>query len=157
MNVDEIINQFKEIIKIEVRVKKADTLLFYIEAISCSFFKYPYPLLRAVLPLQGTISLASVADIAAMKISAISTRGTKRDFVDLYFVCQKNFTLREVLNFYQKKFGVLNHDLYHVFRSLIYFEDADRDPMPVMFEKANWRKIKSFFNEEVKKLMDSSH
>ncbi len=154
-DIDKVLRQLSKAVEkgnIEVRTKQESTLLCYIDDISCSFFRYPYPLLQNTLQFNN-INLASAADIAAMKISAISTRGTKRDFVDLFFICQRDYSLREVLDFFQEKFQVVKHDLYHVYKSLSYFEDAERDVMPQMYEKADWKEIKTFFNEQVDVLM----
>ena len=37
-----------------------------------------------------------------MKIDAVSDRGRKRDFIDLFFIAQK-YSLEEILNFYEGK------------------------------------------------------
>ncbi len=47
------------------------------------------------------VQLASVIDIACMKIAAISQRGTKKDFVDLYVLLQR-FTSDEILKAFEK-------------------------------------------------------
>ena len=97
------------------------------------------------------INVASIADIAAMKIAAISERGTKRDFIDLYFILQK-ITIGRALNFYDKKYQKLSSNLIHIKKSLVYFQDAEKDPMPKMFFPVSWEKVKDFFRKEVKKL-----
>lgn len=151
--VDRVVSKVSQLADIEIRQKQENTLLILIEDISCSFFRYPYPLLCETLDFRKNIKLAAIPDIAAMKVSAISTRGTKRDFVDLFFVCKKDYSLKEVLKFYQEKFKVLNHDLYHVYKSLMYFEDAEVDVLPTMYEKINWNEIKSYFTQKVSELM----
>lgn len=65
-----------------------------------SIFYYKYPLLEKTLAFGG-IQLASLSDIAAMKIHAIEDRGTRRDFVDVYFL-SKTYALEDMLGFYQK-------------------------------------------------------
>jgi len=154
--IDAVLNKLNQMAETDVRVKEENTLLILIEGISCSFFRYPYPLLREKFDFRKNVKLASTADIAAMKISAISTRGTKRDFVDLFFICEKEYSLQEVLKFYQEKFKVWNHDLYHVYKSLMYFGDAEDDAMPVMYVETNWNTIKNFFENQAKELMRSN-
>ncbi len=151
--VDSVLDGLKRVTEIEVRVREENTLLVLIKGISCSFFKYQYPLLRESLYFRQNVKMASTADIAAMKISAISTRGTKRDFIDLFFICNREYPLLEILRFYQEKFAQLNHELYHVYKSLTYFGDAEEDAMPAMFEKIDWKKIKLFFENEIKQFM----
>lgn len=111
-----------------------------------SMFYYEYPLLRDVVNFSG-IKLASLEDIAAMKVQALVDRGTKRDFIDLYFLSKK-FSLEEMLKFYDKKYGDLKEKSYHILRSLNYFRDADIDPEPKMIEKINWNEIKRFFHNQ---------
>ena len=116
-----------------------------------SIFYYKYPLLEQTVPFEG-LQLASLADIAAMKIHAIEDRGTKRDFVDVYFLSKK-YTLEEMLNLYQKKYGVLEDHLYTILRSLDYFEDAEQETdMPKMLAEVNWEEVKEYFRKETNML-----
>ncbi len=151
--VDDVLSELKQKGKLEIRKKLENTLLILFDGISCSFFKYPYPLLNKTIEFKKHIQLASIPDLASMKISAISTRGTKRDFVDLYFICKNKYSLAEVLNFFQYRFKVFDHDLYHVYKSLIYFDDAEQDVMPEIYEKTNWNEIKAFFKKQINELM----
>src|SRR3989344_5462456 len=118
-----------------------------------NIFYYKYPLLEETLSFEG-IQLANLADIAAMKIHAIADRGTKRDFVDVYFLAKK-YTLSEMLDYYQKKYGVSENRLYAILRSLDYFEDADQESeMPNMLAKVSWEKVKEFFRKETPRLTE---
>ena len=100
------------------------------------------------------IKIADIKDIASMKIAAISDRGTKRDFIDLYFIIKvkKTLTLDEILRLYDKKFGLLKQNKIHILKSLCYFEDAEEEIMPKMLKDVSWRKIKKFFEGEIKKI-----
>lgn len=116
-----------------------------------SMFFYKYPLIGQTVPFEG-IQLASLSDIAAMKIHAIEDRGTTRDFVDVYFLSKK-YTLEEMLGFYQKKYGVLKDHLYGILRSLDYFEDAEQEhQMPNMIESVDWGEVKNYFRKETHRL-----
>jgi len=59
--------------------------------------------------------------------------------------------LNGLFNLLQKKFRGLNYDFYHLYKSLVYFVEADMDPMPMMIEKIDWKKVKEFFIKETKK------
>ena len=126
------------------------TILGKLGNVKFSLFYYPYPLLRKPISFKN-ISIADIADISAMKIAAISERGTKRDFVDLYFILQK-ITLNEVFNFYDRKYQKLSSNSVHIKKSLVYFEDAEKDPTPKMIIPVSWGKIKTFFKKEVKNI-----
>lgn len=118
-----------------------------------SLFYYKYPLIGDTLPFEG-LKLASKKDIAAMKIHAVSDRGTKRDFVDLYFLAQE-FGLDEILLFYDDKYGDLEEKAYHLIRSLDYFSDADNEPLdkaPKLLLDLSWDLVKKFFSKESMRL-----
>lgn len=116
-----------------------------------SMFYYKYPLLDKTKLFEG-LSLASLSDIAAMKIHAIEDRGTKRDFVDVYFL-SKFFSLSQMFNLYLKKYAVPDDRFYFVLRALEYFEDAEMEStMPQMLIPIDWNEVKAYFQKETKKL-----
>ncbi|MEO0190279.1 MAG: nucleotidyl transferase AbiEii/AbiGii toxin family protein [candidate division WOR-3 bacterium] len=105
----------------EFKEEQADkgTVLGIFERIRFSLFVYQYPLLFKPLQYQS-ISIADIRDIAAMKIDAIATRGLKRDFIDLYFICKAGYSLTEILNFYDRKYKNLASNVIHIQKSLIF-------------------------------------
>jgi hypothetical protein len=127
------------------------TVVGHFEGLRFSLFVYKYKLLFKPLS-YFSISVADIRDIAAMKIDAISSRGAKRDFVDLYFICQTGYTLVELLNLYNRKYGLLAANHMHIKKSLVFFNDAETDEMPKMLKPVPWSKIKEYFDNEVKYL-----
>jgi len=133
--------------------KNRGTILGYFGETRFSLFFYKYPLLFKSHKFLN-INVADIKDIAAMKIAAVADRGTKRDFIDLYFIFNeaKIITLEESLKLYDKKFKALPQNKIHIFKSLVYFEDADRDKSPKMIKLVSWSKVKEFFINEQKRL-----
>lgn len=131
-----------------------NTLLGYLDKAKFSLFFWNYPLINKPENYAG-IKLASLSDIAAMKLAAISERGTKRDFIDLYYILavEKLFSLQDILLFYDKKFKLLKQNQVHLIRSLTYFADAEDTTVPRMFFMTNWREVKKFFEKETSRLM----
>lgn len=124
-----------------------------LNGVKLSFFVYPYRLLRK--PVEYTnVKIASVEDIGCMKIDAISSRGTKRDFIDLYFICKK-YPLPELLALFQKKFEGVEYSYLHICKSLVYFEDAEHDLEPEMLKKIEWKTVKEYFLKEVPAIITS--
>lgn len=117
------------------------TILGKLEDLRFSIFYYKYPLLYPTKTF-GAIKVADVPDIAAMKIGAIASRGSKRDFVDIYFICKEAASLKEIIQLYDKKYGNLATTKMHIIKSLVYFEDAEPDEMPRMLKKATWKDVK---------------
>ena len=99
--------------------------------------------------IENNIKMAGLKDIAAMKIGAITNRGSKKDFVDLFFLLNI-FNINEILEFYQTKYPDAN--LMAAILSLTYFEDAEKENMPRMIIHANWEEIKRKIIAVVKKI-----
>lgn len=137
--------------KVYIVEEDQDTLILNVNNVKISFFKYDYPVLFKFRKFNG-IKIADPRDIGCMKISAISSRGTKRDFIDLYFICKNITPLEKLLNLFQKKYKRVKYNPMHILKSLIYFKDAEDEPMPKMIIKVKWSDVKNFFVEEVKKL-----
>jgi len=110
-----------------------------------SLFYYQYPLLEKPIKFQG-LPIASVADIGAMKLEAILSRGFKRDFFDLYTICQlDDYDLEKLLKLNQKKYGRDESYLPHIFKSLVYFTDAEELSERVEIIDNQWKKVKAYF------------
>lgn len=113
-----------------------------------SFIAYPFFTPVGKIRKFGTISLLAIPDIAVMKIIAISQRGKKRDFFDLYWICQNVVSLQESIIKVDKQYNVRQNPT-HILKSLVYFEDAETDPNPQIYFKTTWREVKKFFTKEV--------
>lgn len=117
-----------------------------------SFIAYPFFVPREEPVWYGAVRILVPRDIAVMKIIAISQRGTKRDFVDLYWYAMHGEPIIEVLRRVPKQYPTIEHNFQHIVKSLMYFEDAETDAMPVCTFRANWRTIKAYFRREVPKV-----
>lgn len=149
-NVDKLIRKINQHGKLLVDQTEEDTLLGKMNGEKVSFFYYRYPLIQRPQNWND-IRVASLRDLAAMKVDAISSRGRKRDFIDLFFINRK-ITLEEAINLYDARYKTLANNLIHVLRSLSYFDDAEEDDMPQMIEKLPWEEVKEFFQKETKRL-----
>jgi predicted nucleotidyltransferase component of viral defense system len=127
------------------------TLDLYIDDVKVSFLEYKYPLVGDFLEFDQ-VKVASLEDIACMKLSAISSRGSKKDFIDLYFILQK-FSLGELLDLFEKKFKGVNYQMSHILKSLVYFEEAEKQPDPEFLVDVDWNEVKSFLEGKVKELI----
>jgi len=109
-----------------------------INEIKVDIVNYKYRWLTNRLTIDN-VHFATIEDISAMKLNAIIGRGSKKDFIDLFFILQ-NYTLAKILEFYLKKY----HDgsIFLVLKSLTYFDDADEQEMPYMFHPITWQSIK---------------
>lgn len=132
--------------------KEDDTVRGKFGATMVSFFCYPYPLLEDPV-LQSGIRLATLADIACMKLDALAARGARRDFIGLYFILrEQGFALSGLLQLFAKKYASLDYNIMHIKKGLIYFEDAEQESMPRMTHPVAWQEVKDFFISEAAQL-----
>ncbi len=138
-----------EVGSVTVLQKSNNINVFLIDNVKVDIVNYHYSWLEKSI-VKNRIIMADKKDIAAMKLAAITGRGTKKDFIDLYFLLQV-FTLKQVLNFYTHKY----HDgsVFLVLKSLSYFDDAEQDPEPTMLIPISWVVIKNFIKETVEEYL----
>ena len=119
--------------------------IYIVDGIKVDIVNYKYPWLDDVVLEQG-LRLASVSDIAAMKITAIIGRGTKKDFIDIAFLLH-HFSLEEILHFYAAKYN--DSSVFMAMKSLAYFDDAEADPTPDMFVNQSWQQVKAYILSKI--------
>ena len=119
--------------------------IYIVDGIKVDIVNYKYPWLDDVVLEQG-LRLASVSDIAAMKITAIIGRGTKKDFIDIAFLLH-HFSLEEILHFYAAKYN--DSSVFMAMKSVAYFDDAEADPMPDMFVNQSWQQVKAYILSKI--------
>lgn len=108
-----------------------------INNVKVDIVEYPYQWIDEIIETDR-IRMASDKDIAAMKINAITNRGSKKDFVDLYALLKK-YTYEEIMSFYLSKYPDGNKML--AIRSLNYFDDADNQDVEILWD-VRWEDIK---------------
>jgi hypothetical protein len=123
------------------------TLTVIVSATKVSFFSVPDGFLYPGTPYRF-FELADQRDIALMKLAAISGRGSRKDFIDLYVILHSGLSLEQCFHWLPSKYGEGRVNTYHVLKSLTYFEDAEREPMPKMLEPFDWAECKNFFVRE---------
>ena len=127
-------------------IKESKNILIYmIDGVKVDLVNYRYSWIDEPV-VDSEIILASIKDIAAMKIAAVIGRGTKKDFIDIDILFH-SFSLQELLELYMQKYP--DGSLFIAMKSLAYFEDAESDPMPFMFEETAWEEVKTRIREAV--------
>lgn len=125
------------------------TLHGLVHEVQVSFMEFRYPMLSPLVHWPETgAQLASLDDLACMKLSAIAQRGSKKDFFDVYALCTAHRPLEEILELYQQKFSVV--DIGPVLYGLVYFDDADEERDPLLLENIQWIQVKQAFRDWVK-------
>lgn len=132
--------------KVEIANQTKSILNLFIDDIKVDFVSYNYSLIKEPISIAN-LKLASIEDISAMKLAAIVGRGSRKDFIDLFFIL-KRFSLPEILGYYSQKYP--DGSEFLIFKSLTYFDDAELEPMPRMLNSTNWTVIKNEIIKQVK-------
>ena len=122
-----------------------------VQGVKISLMEFRWALLEPRSEWKETgAKVASLADLAAMKLEAVASRGTKRDFVDVWALFRELGPLDTLLASYSKRFPKAN--LAHLLVALAYFDDAERDPMPMMLWEVDWQTVRSAIERSVKQV-----
>lgn len=144
-----LISSLQDLPTLSVISQAPQTAYLHISGTKVSFIGYHYPLLFPLAEYEG-IRVADVRDIACMKLSALASRGSRRDFIDLCVVARQ-YGVPHLFDLFRQKFAHANYNLVHLQKSLTYFADAEKEPMPDMLVPLSWQEVKEFFLGEVSK------
>jgi len=148
----EVSDSLSSLGKVQILKKSKNILIYTVDGIKVDFVNYKYPWLNPFLSF-GSLRLADPRDIAAMKLNAISGRGSKKDFIDMYFLLKK-YSLADMIGFYNQKYQ--DGSVFLVLKSLTYFGDADAEETPRMLVPLDWDEVKKRINQEVKLYIEGS-
>ncbi|MBK8605079.1 MAG: nucleotidyl transferase AbiEii/AbiGii toxin family protein [Saprospiraceae bacterium] len=123
---------------------------FYVNQVKVDIVKYKYKLIENPIIIDS-IRMAHPKDIGAMKLAAVSGRGKKKDYYDLFFLLQK-YSLSQLMEFNKLKFPDSNEMI--ILKSIGYFEDADNDADAILFEKISWNEVKRSNNQHLKNYLN---
>lgn len=143
-------NQLRAIGNLQITTLNSDRAINsgYLDDVKFDIVNYKYNWIEPEIIEEG-VRMAGLKDIAAMKVSAIGSRGAKKDFYDLYFLLQK-FTIYEIISFFSQKYSIYR-DMHYI-QSLCYFEDAEKTEQPITFEPLPWEKVKAKITKEIQGL-----
>jgi hypothetical protein len=144
----DVINKLISIGKYQRDNEERNTINGSLDNVRISFFGYKYQVIDD-FKVFNKIRLAGLRDIAGMKLEAIAGRGSKKDFIDMFFLL-KQFTLEEIFTFHKMKYGIGLNNQYHHLKSLVYFADAEAEAMPAMIKPLYWSDVKKHIISLVK-------
>lgn len=121
-------------------------LVYLAENVRVGFYGYGFPLVAPLLEKEH-IRLASIEDIALMKMDALLARAARKDFYDLYFI-SRQIPLRRIYELAPQKYPSVRDFESQTVKRLVYFENAESDIDPNMLENVTWRAVKQYFIEQ---------
>lgn len=146
---DSLLEKIIPLGNVHVIGKQKNTLNVLLNKIKVDFIRYNYPLIEPIATMEG-IRLFSLKDIAAAKLSAITNRGTRKDFYDLAELLN-HFTLNDMLDFFSIKFPDMEQ--FMVLKSLSWFDDAEDEPEIETLKEVSWTKVKEKVLDALKQRM----
>lgn len=125
-------------------------LVYLAKDVRVGFYGYGFPLVAPLVEIEN-LRLASIEDIALMKLDALLSRAARKDFYDLYFICQK-IPLRKLFDLAPKKYANVRDFEVQTVKRLVYFENAEADMDPVFFQPISWQTVKEYFVQQAKEI-----
>lgn len=156
---EDIYQELSQIGKVKITETKKGTFHALLDDVQVSWLHYPNPILAPLIKTKEMpgLNLASLTDIALMKWAAISYRGAKKDFIDLYVILQQENDLALLLNLLSPKYPKAEINYYHMIKSLSHFEEAEREVVPRMKISLEWSLVKEYFLQRQKELLKKNH
>ncbi len=145
-NPEELLNVLKNDFDVEDITVAKGTLNCVVKGIKLQFLNYPYLLLEKFSDWDG-INLSSIIDVACTKMITVSVRGSKKDYIDVYYLLQ-TYSLEELFQKMDKKYKNLDFNKTHILKSLTYFGEADEQPMPRMHTETDWENVKKVISSK---------
>lgn len=135
---------------VEVLENVDGNLLLRTNELRIGFFGYGYSLVAPVDTVVN-VALASIADIGLMKLDALGSRGSRKDFYDVYAISQE-IPLADLLSLGRVKYPYARNFELIALESMILFDNADRDVQPALRVDKSWAQVKEFMNNEARNL-----
>ena len=148
-DVKNLLSKFVDNKNWQTDVEEKNTIYGELFNAKVSFIAYPFFIPKQEPVWHGCVRVLSSLDVAVMKITAVSQRGRKRDFFDLYWCAHNLESLKNTIKRLPEQYPSVAHDFHHILKALTYFEDAESDPNPDIYFDPDWEQGKNFFRKEV--------
>lgn len=153
-NVKTFLRKFLDYKDWKATTEENNTLYGELLGAKVSFIAYPFFIPKQEYIKCGSINILQPRDIAVMKIIAISQRGKKRDFFDLFWCAHNVEPLIDIIKRLPEQYPSVAHDYHHILKAIVYFDDAESDPEPEINFDVNWTNVKKFFEKEIPVIMN---
>lgn len=134
------------VIPVEILDRSAETLHLRAGSTRLSFLGLQTPLLYPGFDYRG-LTVGDTRDIASLKLVAVGGCGSRKDFIDLFYYLRQTPGLDEIFAHLEKRDPRIDWNRFHLLKSLTFFDDAEREPMPKMLREVDWDEVKHFFRK----------
>lgn len=125
-------------------------LVYLVNDVRVGFYGYGYELISSLIERED-LRLASIEDIALMKLDALLSRAARKDFYDLYFICQR-IPLKQLFHLAPRKYPSVRDFEVQVVKRLVFFENAEDESDPPLLNAIPWQKVKEYFVLQAKEI-----
>jgi hypothetical protein len=125
-------------------------LVFLAHGVRLGFYNYGYHMVGAYVTADQT-RLASITDIGLMNLDALLARSSRKDFHDLFEICQR-IALRDLLDYAPQKYPATRDFESQVVRRLAYFDRAEQEEPVPLLKPVPWEEVKGYFREQARLL-----
>jgi len=148
---DELLHRLTEAGSVKVLDRGRNTLHTMVDTTRVSYLLTQAPFLFPGIPYRQ-LTLADPRDIVVMKLVAVGGRGSRKDFVDLYYYLRSGGDFAQAMLWLEDRFTEVDYNSYHILKSLTWFTDAETEPMPKMLKQVTWSEIKNTISREARRL-----
>jgi hypothetical protein len=134
----------------EVETARDGYLFVRLGGVGLRLFYYPYPLVQPFADLAG-LAVISAADLGLMKLGAIISRASRRDFVDLHLLCRE-IPLTDLLHLAEDKFGHVRDFPLQALKGLADLTEIEGEPMPRLAVPLEWEEVEAWLRAQVREL-----
>ncbi|HEV8577973.1 MAG TPA: nucleotidyl transferase AbiEii/AbiGii toxin family protein [Thermoanaerobaculia bacterium] len=134
----------------EVETARDGYLFARLGGVGLRLFYYPYPLVRPFEDFAG-LAVASAVDLGLMKLGAVISRGTRRDFVDLYLLCRE-LPLATLFDLAEDKFGHVRDFPLQALKGLADLSQIEGEPMPRLARPLEWSEVEEWLRSQVREM-----
>jgi len=125
-------------------------LVYLVNDVRVGFYGYGYELIGSLIEKEG-LHLASLEDIALKKLDTLLSRAARKDFYDLYFICQR-IPLEQLLGLAPQKYPSVRDFEAQVIKRLVFFENAENQVDPPLLQPVTWQAVKDYFILQAKEI-----
>jgi len=137
----------------DLRVETARDGFLYVRfasGVALRLYYYPYPLIDPEESFHG-LAVASLLDLALMKLGAITSRGSRRDYADIALTC-RHLPLATLLDRSAEKFGHVRDFPLQALKGLADIGEASEEPLPRYEPSLSWAEVEAFIEQSVRPL-----
>ena len=128
-----------------------------IQSVKVDLIRERIPLKFPPKPIDNrmeNLRMADPRDIGRMKILSIGSRGSKKDFVDLYCLTRKVIPLGSLLTLATEEDHGVRYSKLLFLKGLVDFEEADRDADLTLIWDIVWEEVKQGLTDEVRQIAE---